>query len=36
MNEPQEARMALSGLTIAEYFRDGDGKEKERCSVLCR
>ena len=30
MNEPQErARVALSGLTLAEYFRDGDGNEKD-------
>ena len=29
MNEPQEqSEVALSGLTIAEYFRDGDGKGK--------
>ncbi len=30
MNEPPgaRARVALSGFTIAEYFRDGDGQEK--------
>ena len=30
MNEPPgaRARVALSGLTIAEYFRDGDGQEQ--------
>ena len=30
MNEPPgaRARVALSGLTVAEYFRDGDGKVK--------
>ncbi len=30
MNEPPgaRARVALSGLTVAEYFRDGDGQDK--------
>lgn len=32
MNEPPgaRARVALSGLTVAEYYRDGDGKGKGR------
>ena len=39
MNEPPgaRARVALSGLTIAEYFRDGDGQDqRKRYSVLRR
>ena len=38
MNEPPgaRARVALSGLTIAEYYRDGDGQGKGRdILVLC-
>ncbi len=36
MNEPPgaRARVALSGLTVAEYFRDGDGKGKGRDILL--
>ena len=36
MNEPPgaRARVALSGLTIAEYFRDGDGKMVEE-GIFC-
>ncbi len=36
MNEPPgaRARVALSGLTIAEYFRDGDGQGKGRDILL--
>jgi hypothetical protein len=36
MNLGARARVALSGLTIAEYFRDGgaDGQGKMYCSSL--
>jgi F-type H+-transporting ATPase subunit beta len=32
MNEPPgaRARVALSGLTLAEYYRDGDGDRKRK------
>ncbi len=38
MNEPPgaRARVALSGLTIAEYFRDGDGQGKGRDILILR
>ena len=37
MNEPPGARasVALSGLTVAEGFRDGGGKECRPCSDVC-
>jgi F-type H+-transporting ATPase subunit beta len=36
MNEPPGARasVALSGLTVAEYFRDGDGTGKGSRDIL--
>ena len=39
MNEPPgaRARVALSGLTLAEYYRDGDGEGQGRDDYfLCR
>jgi F-type H+-transporting ATPase subunit beta len=38
MNEPPgaRARVALSGLTVAEYFRDGDDKVKGRDILVLR
>ena len=38
MNEPPgaRARVALSGLTIAEYFRDGDGTGKGKDILILR
>ena len=34
MNLRARARVALSGLTIAEYFRDGDGKGKGKRRII--
>jgi F-type H+-transporting ATPase subunit beta len=38
MNEPPgaRARVALSGLTIAEYFRDGGLMDRVKMCFLCR
>jgi F-type H+-transporting ATPase subunit beta len=38
MNEPPgaRARVALTGLTIAEYFRDEEGQDGEFCWNICR
>ena len=38
MNEPPgaRARVALSGLTLAEYYRMVTKKDRERCIIFCR
>ena len=37
MNEPPgaRARVALTGLTVAEYFRDEEGQDGELCYPSC-
>ena len=34
--QEQEQEVALSGLTIAEYFRDGDGKGERKRRIIFR
>lgn len=38
MNEPPgaRARVALTGLTVAEYFRDEEGQDGTKLTILCQ
>lgn len=38
MNEPPgaRARVALTGLTVAEYFRDEEGQDGTKITILCQ